>query len=149
MPPDNVVPLRSDNHRTALHRAPAHPPLVFRTFWLACGWALVALVIYLSLTPQPLQLNVEAGDKFGHALAYLTLMSWFANLYENRPRRAQLAVGFVAMGIALEFVQRWTGYRTFEVADMAAGATGVVLGWILAAPRGPNYLRLAEKVFRP
>jgi hypothetical protein len=30
---------------------------------------------------------------------------------------------------------------------MAADATGVVIGWILAAPRMPNYLRAVEIFF--
>jgi VanZ family protein len=32
------------------------------------------------------------------------------------------------MGIALEFAQRWLGYRSFEVADMVANTVGVALG---------------------
>jgi VanZ family protein len=50
----------------------------------------------------------------------------------------------VALGIALEYAQRATGYRSFEVADMAADALGVAVGW-LAAPRLPNFLSWAEK----
>jgi hypothetical protein len=37
-------------------------------------------------------------------------------------------------------VQRWTGYRTFDVWDMAADAAGVAIGWLLAPPRLPNVL---------
>ena len=36
------------------------------------------------------------------------------------------------MGIGIEFLQRMTGYRTFDVYDMAANATGVLLGWAAA-----------------
>jgi glycopeptide antibiotics resistance protein len=36
------------------------------------------------------------------------------------------------MGVALEFAQGATGYRSFEVLDMAANAAGVALGWGLA-----------------
>jgi VanZ family protein len=41
------------------------------------------------------------------------------------------------MGIAIEFVQGATGYRSFEVMDMVADAIGVLLGWAaaLALPR--------------
>jgi|SRR6187455_3360281 len=116
-----------------------------RRFWLSLGWMLVIFVIYLSLTPEPVQVSMEEGDKFGHGLAYATLMSWFANLYEVSARRMQFAIGFIALSIALEFVQRWTGYRSFEVADMVAGAAGVAAGWIFAPPRVPNYLRGTEK----
>ena len=118
-----------------------------RRLWLILGWTLVLLVVYESLTPAPIQLDFEQGDKFGHALAYLVLMSWFANLYEIPAQRIVFAVGFIFLGIGLEFIQRWTGYRSFEVADMAASAAGVVVGWSLAPPRTPNYLELIEKFF--
>ena len=129
------------------------PPAALRVrwFWLLLGWLLVLFVVYLSLTPDPVQLPMAAAwdaDKFGHSLAYAALMSWFANLYEVPTRRIQFAVGFVALGVGLEFAQRWTGYRSFEVADMAASAAGVAVGWVLAPPRIPNYLHLAEAPFR-
>ena len=121
--------------------------LRIRRIWLVLGWLLVLFVIYLSLTPEPVQVPVEQGDKYGHVFAYAMLMSWFANLYELPMRRMQFAVGFVALGVALEFVQGWTGYRSFEVADMAADAVGVAGGWLFASPRIPNYLQWVEKVF--
>ena len=119
-----------------------------RSFWLVAGWTLVLLVVYLSLTPAPIELPIEEGDKFSHALAYLVLMSWFANLYDTPSQRIGFALGFVVLGVALEIVQGWTGYRSFEVADMAAGAAGVAVGWVLAPPRLPNYLQLVEKVYK-
>jgi len=118
-----------------------------RRAWLILGWILVALIIYLSLTPAPIQVSMELGDKYGHVLAYAVLMFWFTNLYERIALRVRLAIGFVAMGIALEFVQRWTGYRSFEVADMAAGVAGVAAGWIVAPPRVPSCLALIERLF--
>jgi VanZ family protein len=105
---------------------------------------LVLLVIYLSLTPAPPHLPVRQGDKLSHALAYFALMSWFANLYGVLAQRLMFAGGLIALAVALEFVQRWTGYRTFEIADMAAGAVGVAAGWLLAPPLLPNYLRWLE-----
>ena len=71
-------------------------------------------------------------------------MVWFSNLYEETNPRLILAIGFVAMGITLEFVQRWTGFRTFDVVDMAANAFGVFAGWTLGPPRMPNFLRIIE-----
>jgi VanZ family protein len=123
------------------------PVAGIRRAWLILGWALVALIIYLSLTPVPIQVSMELGDKYEHLLAYAVLMFWFANLYERTAPRVKLAIGFVAMGIALEFVQRWTGYRSFEVADMAAGAAGVAAGWIVAPPRVPSCVARLERLF--
>ena len=137
---------------TSLANQDRIPPaaLAFRRYWLAAGWALVLGVIYLSLTPAPVQLNVEQGDKIGHVCAYAALMSWFANLYEAPLRRLQFAAGFVALGVGLEFVQRWTGYRTFEVAWIWFAGRSWRGGGLarFAARRIPNYLRWADQLFR-
>jgi VanZ family protein len=100
-----------------------------RPVWLAVGWAMVAAVVWLSLTPSPPKVDFEQSDKVGHFLAYGGLMFWFSQLYVERKVRLAYAAGFAAMGVALEFVQGWTGYRDFEVYDMLADAIGVALGW--------------------
>ncbi len=99
-----------------------------RILAVSAGWALVATVIWLSVTPQPIQTGIDQGDKLGHLLAYGTLMFWFCVLYRPLRVRAFYAAGFIAMGIALEFVQGWLGYRSFEVADMVANSVGVAVG---------------------
>jgi len=129
-----------------LTQHPAITALHARRLWLALGWTLVLAVIYLSLAPVSIDTGVEQGDKVSHALAYAAMMGWFASLYGGVDRRRQFAAGFVALGIALEFVQATTGYRSFEVADMAADAIGVALGWALSPPRLPNALRGIERV---
>ena len=120
-----------------------------RGLWLALGWILVFLIVYLSLTPAPIEVDIQQGDKVSHALAYLVLMSWFANLYQKSGQRVRLAISLVAMGITLEIAQSLVGYRSFEVADMGANTAGVALGWTLAPPRTPNYLAIVETLWRP
>jgi VanZ family protein len=95
---------------------------------LALGWAMVAAVVYLSLTPAPPRIDLEGGDKLGHLFAYAALTYWFCQFYFHGSR-VLYALGFVAMGVALEFAQGATGYRNFEVADMAANTLGVAAGW--------------------
>lgn len=92
------------------------------------GWALVAAIVWLSLTPSPPSIDIDQSDKLGHAFAYACAMFWFAQLYLRSAVRVRYALGLVALGIALEFVQGWVG-RDFELADMAADAFGVALGW--------------------
>lgn len=123
------------------------PALRFHRLWLAAGGILVLLVIYLSLAPSPPPLTKNQGDKLEHILAYAVLMSWFVNIYAEMTPRLRIAAGLIALGVALEFAQRWTGYRTFDMADMAANAAGVTAGWCTAPPRLPNYLRRIEKNF--
>jgi len=107
-----------------------------RAFLVAIGWALVGLILWLSLTPQPPQIDFEQSDKVGHFLAYGGLMFWFCQMYHRSRTRLAYAAGFIAMGIAIEFLQRATGYRSFEVYDMVADALGVALGWAAALAAG-------------
>ena len=60
-------------------------------------------------------------------------MLWFCVLYRRKRVRAFYALGFVAMGVALEFMQGNLGYRSFELLDMAANTAGVMGGWGLAS----------------
>ena len=75
---------------------------------------------------------MTAGDKLGHFLSYGFLMLWFCVLYRRKRVRAFYALGFVALGVALEFMQGNLGYRTFDLLDMAANTAGVMAGWGVA-----------------
>ncbi len=106
---------------------------ILRWSWLGFGLVWVIVVFYLSLMPHPPQpMNFWGADKLQHALTYWLLMLWFCQVYRQRTSRMVLAMALVAMGIAIEYLQRETGYRLFEYADMAANATGVVVGWVWA-----------------
>ena len=118
----------------------------YRSLWLALGWSIVAAIVSLSLAPSPPELDLEQGDKLGHFAAYGTLMFWFCQLYVQRATRVAYATGFVAMGVALEFIQGTTGYRSFEVLDMAANTLGVLLGWGLAALTGADLMQRMERI---
>jgi VanZ family protein len=114
-------------------------------YWLTAGWLGVGLIVFLSLTPAPPQIGVENEDKLGHLAAYGLVTLWFTQIHTGLRQRIWLAVGMVALGIALEYAQRTTGYRSFDIADMVADAAGVAIGWLLAPPRLPNLLSWAEK----
>ena len=96
------------------------------------GWCFVGVIWWLSLTPQPPHIDFEQSDKVGHFLAYGGTMFWFCLVYRSPRTRLMYAIAFIAMGIGIEYVQRWTGYRNFEVYDMVADALGVLLGWAVA-----------------
>ena len=104
-----------------------------RAALLAGGWLVAAAIVFLSLTPNPPELDLEQGDKLGHLLSYGVLSLWFCLLYRGWQVRLGFAALWVGMGIALEFAQGATGYRTFEFADMAANSLGVLLGWGISA----------------
>ena len=107
--------------------------LRFLKFWLVLGYLWVGLVVFLSLTPAPPRVLAFPGmDKVGHACAYGLLMFWFGLIFKPGRKYRILGLGFVIMGIILEFIQRSTGFRSFEWVDMAADAFGVAMGWVLA-----------------
>jgi VanZ family protein len=83
-------------------------------------------IVWLSLMPQPPKVDLEQGDKLGHFAAYGLLMFVFCLIYGQRATRLAYATGFIAMGVVLEFLQGMTDYRTFDLLDMLANATGVL-----------------------
>jgi VanZ family protein len=100
-----------------------------RALLLAGGWLYAAAIVFLSLTPKPPDPGFAYGDKLGHLAAYGLLMFWFCWLYRRSLTRLAYGLAWVAMGIALEFAQAQTAYRSFELADMATNSLGVLLGW--------------------
>lgn len=107
--------------------------LTYFKVWLALGYTLVALILYLSLTSVPLPgPTFFNADKVGHFIAYAVLMGWFTQLYPGKPARIRLGISFVCMGVAMEVLQGLNPARVFEYADMVANTAGVVFGWWLS-----------------
>ena len=104
-----------------------------RGVWHVFGVAFVALVVYLSLAPRAPDAGTLVGVNIGHVLAYAWLMFWYAQLFTALAPRAGFALLFVALGIALEFMQALTPTRHFAVADMRDDGLGVIGGWLFAA----------------
>jgi VanZ family protein len=123
--------------------------LNYRRTWLTGGWLLIGLVVYLSLTPHPLNLfSFPDSDKLEHFMAYGSMALWFCQIYLSMRSRMIVLVALIGLGVGLEFVQGWTGYRTFDVRDMAANTVGVSLGYILAlTPLGRLFI-LIEAALR-
>jgi VanZ family protein len=121
--------------------------LKLRFLWLAIGYALVALVIYLSLTSSPV--DIEMGfpyqDKLFHALAYFALMAWFAQIYHERFRRYMIAVVLILMGFTFEYLQSFDPNRFAEYGDMVANTAGVALGFVVTLTSARNILVRLEK----
>jgi VanZ family protein len=106
---------------------------------------MVTSVTVLSLIPLDVDLHT-GGDKVAHFVAYGSMAFWFAMLFRGRGRQAGIAIAFGAMGVAIEFLQGLTDYRTFEVADMVANAAGAALGWGLAQTPLSGALDWAERL---
>jgi len=107
--------------------------LKYLKLWLAVGWLLVTVVIVLSLIPKPPQLfTFNYADKLNHVVAYAVLMGWFVQIYRPPGIHVKFALGFMAMGVVIEFLQGLDVYRQFDIVDMLANIVGVTLAWVLA-----------------
>lgn len=119
-------------------------PRYVRQLWLLLGWLMVGAIVYLSLVPGPQAPQYQGADKVQHAFAYGTLMFWFAQAHLQR-RWTLVALACMLLGIALEYGQGMLGYRSFSYADMAANATGVVLGFMIARAGPDNCIERVER----
>ncbi len=106
-------------------------PLRWRPLWLACGWAIVAAVVALSLWPNLPRVDVNQFDKIGHFVAYFVMMGWFGFLYLHESHK-WILLALVALGVTLEIAQYFIGYRAFELLDIFVNACGVVFAFTLA-----------------
>lgn len=118
--------------------------LKLKPLWLLMGYGLVAFVIYSTLDTDPIQLDVYVSDKLMHMSAYFGMMGWFLQIYHEKKMQIILAIVFVSMGVALEYLQDMGGVRFFEVNDMAANAAGVMLAWSLVKTPFPKTLFYIE-----
>jgi hypothetical protein len=107
-------------------------PLRHRRLWVAMSAALVAAVVYGSLTPH-LVLPVPGNfDKVEHFSAYSALALWFTGLF-RRTGYWKVAVSLLGLGLSMEILQGLMHMgRSAEVLDMVANTVGVVAGLAVA-----------------
>jgi|GEM_PF-434274 len=128
----------------------AHPfamgHLRLKRLWLCLGVLLILLVVALSLVDLGPKVDLSFNDKVAHLIIYAGLMGWFSQLFRHDLTRLLLALGFTALGIAVEFLQGMTAHRQFELLDMLANTSGVLLAWALAYTRVGDALPAIERV---
>ena len=107
---------------TAVSRRPA--------LWLVMAFALVAAVMYFSLSRTIVSIPGDAGGHLGHVIAYGSLMFMLARGASGAGSRLLAAAGLFAIGVCIELLQARTGYRSYEYADMAANGVGIALGFL-------------------
>ena len=108
-----------------------NPSAFANRLWLIGGVTILVLLWTLSLMPHPPAIDVQNGDKYGHLAMYGGTMWWWGQYWTKFRQRLALAIIFALMGVAIEFIQGWSGWRSFEVMDMLANSVGVLLGWAL------------------
>lgn len=109
----------------------SHRRLRHHRTWSVIGWGFVGLVVYLSLMRAPADIAPKVFD-VGHLLAYAWLMLWFGQIHRITTRRLLIGALLCLLGVAIEFAQGLTGYRTFDTADMIMNALGVAVGLLLS-----------------
>jgi VanZ family protein len=119
--------------------------LRYRKPWLAIGWGMVVTVVYFCLIPHPPQLvSFAYGDKFEHVIAYTGLSLWFFQIGREPGAWLRTGLWLFGLGVGIEIAQAFTVYRSFEFADMAADAVGILLGAALARTPLGSVLRAVE-----
>ena len=114
---------------------PTFPVTAKTRHLLRWAWyAAIVVVIVASVLPsdsRPMRAldALSISDKFEHLAAYAVL-SFLPAIHERRRFLIAASIGAVALGVALEYVQLFSGWRDFEVGDMVADAAGVSLGLI-------------------
>ena len=96
-------------------------------------WVLAILTVVIgSLLPSdsgPIRAldRLPIGDKLEHLAAYLVL-AFLPAIHEKHRFVFLAALGAIALGVGLEYVQRYSGWRDFEIGDEIADAIGVCVG---------------------
>lgn len=97
--------------------------------WRALGMLALVATVIVCLIPMPRSpIHVEGGDKLEHALGWLLITLWYAQLTATRRALLARAFGFVAMGAAIELAQSLTWWRSADPADLVANVAGVAAG---------------------
>jgi len=122
--------------------------LKYHRTWVAIGFALVGLLVVLSLIPAPpTPLGFQGADKLEHLAGYALLMTWFMQIYHARAVRAWVAGALVVLGFVIEVLQGLSALRYFDYLDAAANAAGVLLAWWLVRPPFSRVLWQLEQRF--
>jgi len=118
----------------------AHRTIQPARAWLILTLLLIALSLYLALTPHPPPPSKLMWDKLNHAVGFagLTLAACLACGRCNSGHLARLrdtmrpALLMLAFGALIEVLQSFVPERSAEWADLLADGIGVVLGALLA-----------------
>ena len=130
--------------RAGLWRASRARHLI-RALWLLA----IVVVGVASLLPGdslPMQAldRLEISDKIEHFAAYAVL-AFLPALHERRRFVVLSVLAAAFLGVALEYGQLYTGWRDFEIGDMAADVAGVLFGLAVGMPL--RSARLIRSIF--
>lgn len=106
-------------------------PLRHPRLWLLLWCAAVLSVIVVCLIPPPPLALPQNSDKVEHFLAYFLLAGSAVQLFATRRALWTVALGLVAMGVGIEWLQgALTETRMADPMDALANSVGVVVGML-------------------
>lgn len=112
------------------------------------GWfrllliAALAVVSWQTLTPNPVTVPVDGGDKLAHLFSFLVLALLTDLAWPNRPIGWRALALLAAYGAGIEIAQAYVPNRTTSGADLAADVAGLAL---YAGLLGPLLRRLFSR----
>ena len=115
--------------------------------WQAVGILFIIAAFVASLGPYPVRSSIHNLDKYFHVVTYAGLAYWFMQLNVRR-RYIRVAVGFVLMGILIEYLQSFTRTRTADIYDALANTLGVAIGWGLTLTPAGRLLETIDQRLR-
>ena len=113
--------------------------------FLISGFVFLAAIVYLSLSTTVLELPGDNNGHLAHVGAYALMMFWFTRVYSGARSALLVGAGLMALGVLIEILQGYGGYRNFERADIVADALGIALGWVAGWPLAMRRLSEARQ----
>ena len=113
-------------------------PLRFAGRWRTASIVLLVFVLVAALSPVVWFWDDRAGglrwfenvDKWVHGVTFFVLATWFSGMFP-KSRYIFVGAGLLIFGLAIEACQYTISYRTADLADVAANATGIIAGLII------------------
>ncbi len=114
-------------------------PLQYAGKWRLASLLLLIVVLAGALMPVLWFWDNRAGgldwfsnvDKWLHGVSFFVLALWFAGMFA-RPRYVWIAIFLLLFGMVIEAIQYKVSYRTASWGDVAANATGILVGMGIA-----------------
>ncbi len=104
-----------------------------RKILILIGYLIILSIFFFSLKRSSGGADLfPHADKLGHCFSYFLVTYWFCNLYPRNYHKWYVLI-FTQQGIVIEFLQRMTGYRTYDSFDMLANFSGCMIAFFLAA----------------
>ena len=120
---------------------------ISRKYLILIGWLLITAVIVLSLININAAMpDISNSDKYGHFIAYFSLMTWFAWLYNKPWVRNLYAIGFIVLGGLMELIQSMTPHRMGDIDDFHVNTIGVIVGFVFAV--FSSQIPIVKKTFK-